>query len=75
MSEAYWTSSKFFRLSWTFSGRDFKVSVTSQEHDLELFLETISSICVSFLVCRVEKIICADSLQTLKIYGSRLKPS
>ena len=49
--------------------------MSSQEHNLELFLETISSICVSLLVCRVEKIICADSLQILKIYRSHLKPS
>ena len=47
---------------------------SSQEHSLELFLEIISSIFASLLVCRVDKIIYADSLQALKVYRSSLKP-
>ena len=73
-SEAYWTSSKFFGLSWTFS-RILRGLESSQEHGLELFLETISSICASLLVCRVDKIICADSSQALQVYRSNVKPS
>ena len=48
---------------------------SSQEHGPELFLETISSIWVSLLVCRVDKIIWADSSQTLKVNRSSVKPS
>ena len=48
---------------------------SSQVHSLELFLEMISSICASLFMCRVDKIIWADSSQTLKVFRSSVKPS
>ena len=70
----FWTCSNFFGQSWNLS-RILRGLESSQEHSFKLSLETISSICVSLLACRVGKIICSDSSQTLKAYRSSMKPS